>query len=183
MLPPTKAICGRAPPGAQFADRVDQQDRGRPAAAPFGSRRAAPLPRQAATGRAAALLRRTRRDAAARASAAARACGELSWRKVSRASASSGSCVLPARSTMSSAAMPASAASRRVGGLARSVWAPSYFSRAGDVNRLRPRSQVAKPLGVLFVLHGQTGRSAAASRRPAAECGDSRGSSSRSAGR
>ena len=43
----------------------------------------------------------------------------------SRASDSSGSCVLPARNTTSSAAMPASLASRSVSALPRSVRAPS----------------------------------------------------------
>ena len=65
---------------------------------------------------------RTDRDGAARAPAAASAIAALSVRNVSKTIASSGSCVLPAKSTISSSrsrpARPAAASS----GLLRSVW-------------------------------------------------------------
>ena len=139
-LPPTKAICAvpHQWPSSPTAStrRIRASDRRlrhrKPSSAVASARRG---------GQAARRLRRTARDAAGRGSAAAAETRPTSRSKTSRASDSSGSCVLPARKTMSSSAMPASCASRCVFGMLRSVRAPSNLIEPVICTAARPSAE------------------------------------------
>ena len=149
-----------APPGAEFADRVDEQDR--PA-----MRRAWPSAPGSAGGRIASSLRRCQgmpesssnfatasNRSGCRGTRISRNCGCCGdkRRKISTAICSSGSCVLPARKTMSSSAMPASWRSATVRELWRSVCAPSYFSEPVTSHAIGRCAERPKSLGRLVVL-------------------------------
>ena len=111
-----------------------------------------------------------------------RGCCGARRRKISTAICSSGSCVLPARKTMSSSAMPASWRALRARIVAIGLGAV-VLERAGDDDAIGGAPRCAKPLGRFLVLGGDEVDLPQARRQRAAECGDNRGSCDRSAGR
>ena len=93
---------------------------------------------------------------------------------MSTAICSSGSCVLPARNTMSSSAKPASCAERARARVVAVGLGAVVFERAGDVDALGRRAERAEALGRFVVLRGDQIDLPQHAGRRAAECGGSR---------
>ena len=177
---------GRSPPGPQFAHRIDQEHaskRGHAhAARPLLSssvRRCQAMP-DASSIRATAWNRSGWRGTMISRS---RGQSPLNCRKTSRAADSSGSCVLPARKTMSSAAKPGQFGQPKRGGVPAIGLGAVVLHGARHVDGSRPGAQCQEPPGIRFILHGDAIDASAAAAPSAGGCGDNPRSSAGSTAR